>query len=179
MLIIFLHILFQSELLDRGLCVEFGSLLISKASLSRYVKKLQLRQSALASVGTVPLPIQYHEPNFTVWIRVADQDPVLFWPLDPGWVKNLDPDPGTGMNILDQISESLEKKFGLKILNFFDADPDSGSGIFWPGIRDGKIRIRDGKIRIRDKHPGSATLAWIRSIFIQQEADIWTWIKQK
>jgi hypothetical protein len=40
------------------------------------------------------------------------------------------------MNILDHISESLEKKFGLKILKFFDADPDPGSGIFltrYPG----------------------------------------------
>jgi hypothetical protein len=34
------------------------------------------------------------------------------------------------MNILDHISESLEKKFGLKILKFFAADPDPGSGIF-------------------------------------------------
>jgi hypothetical protein len=38
------------------------------------------------------------------------------WVRDPGWVKNQDPDPGTGMNILDHISESLEKEvFGLKM----------------------------------------------------------------
>jgi hypothetical protein len=37
------------------------------------------------------------------------------------------------MNILDHISESLEKKFGLKILKFFDADPDPGSVIFLTG----------------------------------------------
>jgi hypothetical protein len=33
------------------------------------------------------------------------------------------------MSIPDQISESLETIPGLKILKFFDADPDSGSGI--------------------------------------------------
>jgi hypothetical protein len=44
------------------------------------------------------------------------------------------------MNIPDYISESF---FGLKILKFFDADPDPGSGIFLTldpcsGMRDGK-----------------------------------------
>jgi hypothetical protein len=35
------------------------------------------------------------------------------------------------MNIPDHISESLETIFlKLKILKFFDADPDPGSGIF-------------------------------------------------
>jgi hypothetical protein len=61
-----------------------------------------------------------------LWIR----DPVLFGPLDPdpasGMVKN--PDPGSGFNIPDYISESLGTSFGLKILKFFDPDP--GSGIF-------------------------------------------------
>jgi hypothetical protein len=42
--------------------------------------------------------------------------------------------------------------FGLKILTYFDADPDPGSGIFLIRV------IRDGKFRILDKHPGSATL---------------------
>ncbi len=39
---------------------------------------------------------------------------------------------GSGMNIPDHISESLETIFfGLKILKFFDADSDpGGSGIF-------------------------------------------------
>jgi hypothetical protein len=40
------------------------------------------------------------------------------------------------MNIQDHISESLETIFGFKILKFFDADPDPGSGIFlilYPG----------------------------------------------
>ncbi len=44
---------------------------------------------------------------------------------------------------------------------------------FWRGIRDWKIGIRD-------KYPGAAILVWIRSICIQQDAEIWgTWIKQK
>jgi hypothetical protein len=62
------------------------------------------------------------------------------------------------MNNPDHISESL-KAISVKILKFFDADPewknsDSGSGMK-------KIRIRVfgmEKIRIRNKHPGSATL---------------------
>jgi hypothetical protein len=38
------------------------------------------------------------------------------------------------MNILDYITESLETNFWVKILEFFDADPDPGSGnLFDPG----------------------------------------------
>jgi hypothetical protein len=33
---------------------------------------------------------------------------------------------GSGMNIPNHISKSLGTIFGLKILNFFDADPDPG-----------------------------------------------------
>jgi hypothetical protein len=47
--------------------------------------------------------------------------------------KNHDSDPGSVMNISDQISESLETIFGLKILKFLDAD------LFEP-----RFRIRDG-----------------------------------
>jgi hypothetical protein len=56
---------------------------------------------------------------------------------------------GSGINILDHISESLlslETIFGVKILKFFDEDADPRDGnLFDPGsgIRDGKIRIRD------------------------------------
>ncbi len=46
------------------------------------------------------------------------------------------------MNNPNHISESLDTIFWVKILKFFDGDPD-------PGRK---------KIRIRDKHPGSATL---------------------
>jgi hypothetical protein len=45
------------------------------------------------------------------------------WIRDPGWVKNLDSDPGSGMNNPDLISERLETIFWIKILQFFDADP--------------------------------------------------------
>jgi hypothetical protein len=42
----------------------------------------------------------------------------------------------------------------VRILKFFDADTDPGSGI----LVDPGSEIRNGKIRIRDKYPGSATL---------------------
>jgi hypothetical protein len=63
---------------------------------------------------------------------------------DPGWVKNQDPDPGSGswMSNPDHISESLEAIFWVKILKFFYADPG------WKKFGSG----------FRDKHPGSATL---------------------
>jgi hypothetical protein len=44
--------------------------------------------------------------------------------------------PRSGINITDHISESLVGKFGVKILEFFVADPDPGSTIrciFDPG----------------------------------------------
>jgi hypothetical protein len=51
------------------------------------------------------------------------------------------------MNIPDHISESFETIFlGLKILKFFDADPDPGSDKLFtldPGSRMEKIRIYD------------------------------------
>jgi hypothetical protein len=54
--------------------------------------------------------------------------------------KNPDPDPGSEMNIPDHIFKSLETIFfnflGLKILAFFDADSDPGSGIFLTLKRD-------------------------------------------
>jgi hypothetical protein len=57
-----------------------------------------------------------------------NRDPVLFWPLDPGWKK---------IRILDHFSGSLQTVlFGLKIIKFFDADLDPGSGME-------KIQIRD------------------------------------
>ncbi len=45
-----------------------------------------------------------------------------FLPLDPGWKKNSDPE--SVMNKSDHFSESFKTFFGLKILKFFDADPD-------------------------------------------------------
>jgi hypothetical protein len=55
---------------------------------------------------------------------------------------------GSGMYNPNQISETLETIFGVKILKFFDADPG------WK-----KIRVQDPGWKkfgsgIRDKHPG-------------------------
>ncbi len=63
----------------------------------------------------------------------------------PGLVKNKDPDtgPGSGMDIPDHISESLETILWVKILDFFDADLDPGSEIFStldPGWKISRIR---------------------------------------
>jgi hypothetical protein len=76
---------------------------------------------------------------------VADPNPGSgVFLTSPGLVKKQDPDPG--MNIPDHISQSLETIFWVKVLTFFDLDPDPGPG---------KEKIGSG---IRDKHPGSATL---------------------
>jgi hypothetical protein len=60
------------------------------------------------------------------------------WIRDPRWVKNQDPDTGSGINNPDHISGSLETVFWIKILKFFGADPGSGWKEFGSGIRDGK-----------------------------------------
>ncbi len=78
----------------------------------------------------------YHVSSFSPPAGLRIRDPVPFWPLHSGseMGKNQDPDPGprsgSGMNIPDHISESLETIFWDKILQFFDADPDLGSEIF-------------------------------------------------
>ncbi len=81
------------------------------------------------------------------------QDPVPFWPRDPGWKKIktriLDEHPGS------YFWELRNNFLGWKYLILCGIrDPES----FWP--------IRDGKIRIRDKHPGSATLDTNDSFFL-------------
>jgi hypothetical protein len=50
--------------------------------------------------------------------------------VDPGFGMGKNSRPGSGMNIPDHISESLKILLELKILKFFDADPDPGSGNF-------------------------------------------------
>ncbi len=84
---------------------------------------------------------------FDPWIR----DPVPFdpWIRHPGWEKNSG--SGSGMNIPDHISESLETIF--TILKLFDVDPGSG-----------KIRIRDPGINIPDPQ------YWIPLKF-----NVWVW----
>ncbi len=83
---------------------------------------------------------------------VADPDPGSGACLTPpGRVNNQDPNRGSGsqMNIPNHIFAALNRNnFWLKILKFFDADPDLGSGnLFDPGSGMGKIRIRDPRIR--------------------------------
>jgi hypothetical protein len=39
------------------------------------------------------------------------------------------PDPGSGMNIPDYFLRALKQVLVLKILKFFDADPDLGFGV--------------------------------------------------
>jgi hypothetical protein len=63
------------------------------------------------------------------------RDLVFFW--IPGIGSGMEKNPGSEINILDHISESLRIFLGLKILEFF----------FNSVLR---IRIRDGKIQIRD-----------------------------
>jgi hypothetical protein len=50
------------------------------------------------------------------------RDPEFFYP----WIRDTGWDPESRMNIPDLIFENLVSVFGLKILKFFDADPDSG-----------------------------------------------------
>ncbi len=59
---------------------------------------------------------------------------MLSLPLDPesgmGKKSRSGSGSGSGVNNQDHISKSLETIFGVKILQFFDADPDPGSDIF-------------------------------------------------
>jgi hypothetical protein len=53
---------------------------------------------------------------------VEDPDPgsgAFFdaWVRDPGWVKNQDPGPGSGLDSPNHISESLETIFWVKYFN--------------------------------------------------------------
>jgi hypothetical protein len=61
----------------------------------------------------------------SVW-RTQIRDPVPFWPLDPGWVTNQDPDPGFGSNM--NIRE-LRNNFWVKILKNCRSGSGVGSGI--------------------------------------------------
>ncbi len=80
-------------------------------------------------------------------LRIQIRNPVPFWPLDPKAWMGKNQISGSGMNIPDHISESLETNFWVKILEFFMRirDPesfrqwirqnsDTGSGIKIPGF---------------------------------------------
>jgi hypothetical protein len=69
---------------------------------------------------------------------------------DPG--SGIGKKSGSGMNNPDHISESLETIIWVKILEFFDADPDPRSGIFL------NLDPGSGMEKIRDIYPRSATL---------------------
>jgi hypothetical protein len=58
----------------------------------------------------------------------SDPYPPLFWTYDSG--SGIEKKFGTGIIIPVPISEGLETIFVLKILKFFVADPDPGSGPF-------------------------------------------------
>ncbi len=84
-------------------------------------------------------------------IRILDPGPGAFLtPVpgirNPGWVESQHPDPGSGMNNLDQLKNHFFGFLGVKILKFVDADPGSGMEsvrIQDPGSGMEKSRIRD------------------------------------
>jgi hypothetical protein len=59
----------------------------------------------------------------------------------------------SGMNILDHISESFETIIWVKILKFFDADPDPG----YRNLFDSGSGMEKFGSSIRDQHSGYAT----------------------
>jgi hypothetical protein len=76
-------------------------------------------------------------------LRIQIRDPVPF--LTPGSGIGKKSGSGSGMNNRDHISERLETIYKVKILKFFFADPDLGSGI-----------------NIPDLHKRNVEKAWIR-----------------
>ncbi len=65
-------------------------------------------------------------------LRIRIRVPMLFWPRDPGWIKNQD--PGWTFRII--FARAWKQFLGLKILKFFNADPDPWSRIsliLYPG----------------------------------------------
>ncbi len=74
---------------------------------------------------------------------------------------------GSGMHILDHISKSLETIFWVKILEFFDADSDPGSGNFF----DPEFGMEKFRFWIRDKHPESATVVDLSKFLLFSQAD--------
>ncbi len=72
---------------------------------------------------TDPVPCSSSDSAYRTDSVFLIRDPEL-WPLYPGSRMGKNPDPGTGMNILDHISESL-----------VTVDPGSGMEKFGSGIR--------------------------------------------
>jgi hypothetical protein len=67
-----------------------------------------------------------HTPNQLSFLSVVAQDPGSRAFLTPGSGMGTKSRSGSGMNIFDHISESLETVLWVKMLKFFDADADPG-----------------------------------------------------
>jgi hypothetical protein len=96
----------------------------------------------------------HHLLLLTSVLRIRIQDPVPFWPRDPGWVESQDPDPGSRIrdeqpgSYFPELRNHFFVFLGVTILKFFDADPGSGMEtvrIRDPGSGMETVRIRDGK----------------------------------
>ncbi len=109
------------------------------------VEQLRLAVHVIRLQADYQVTTYRHKGQIIPVLRIRVRDPVTFRPLDPG----------SGMNRADHISGSLETIFWVRILKFFDADPDPGS--FWPWIRDAKSS---------DLGSGSATLdnTWLVAV---------------
>jgi hypothetical protein len=83
-----------------------------------------------------------------IWIR----NPVPLWPQDPGSGMGKKSRSGSGMNILNHISESLETIFWDKILKFFEAEADTDPGIFMTLDPGWTSRIRNTKCMTLHQH---------------------------
>jgi hypothetical protein len=59
-------------------------------------------------------------------LLIRIRDPVLFWPLHPGSGMGKKTRSGTGMNIPDHISESLETTFWIKNTSIYFLTLDPG-----------------------------------------------------
>ncbi len=112
----------------------------------------------------------------TLPVSIRGSGSGIRWFMTPGSGMGKNQDQGSGMNIPDDFSESLETVFWVKNTWILWCGSRSGSGtlsVVYPASG-----IRDGKNRIRDKHPGSATLrCW--NYFASENngsPDPWRWI---
>jgi hypothetical protein len=108
-----------------------------------YVNTIQKGFNEFLDRHRDPKDIQKEVLEVRIVYRDQRCDPVVFWPLDPGSGSVI----RDGMNIQYYFSEGLETVFRVKILEFFDADPDPGSKIW---IWYGKIRDPRSGINILD-----------------------------
>ncbi len=93
--------------------------------------------------------------------RVADPNPVPFWPLAPGSGMGKKSGSGSELNNPDHISESLETIFWDKCLNSLMRD--LGWKELGSGIRDGKISDPEWTSLIRNTDNWVILLSWMWS----------------